>query len=172
MLHDVSVKSGGNPVVSVKSGGNPEYSRILGRSEETTKLKAVKCDINSELVHTWLRVALCVAVWGRHSNLSGSSFHGVGCTLELGHRGHCPLQEHRSEIDARATTFNAFETFGNQLLDARHYESDDIESKMNELAADREGKNDLKNRRGRASGVHSLLYVGGSPVDRAQCLKG
>jgi len=59
MLHDVSVKSGGNPVVSVKSGGNPvvsvksggnpEYSRILGRSEETTKLKAVKFRVGSHV---------------------------------------------------------------------------------------------------------------------------
>lgn len=50
------------------------------------------------------------------------------------------LQEHRAEIDARAPTFVSFESFGNQLLENNHYESADIEEKMNELAADREGE--------------------------------
>lgn len=49
-------------------------------------------------------------------------------------------QEQRSEIDARAPTFQAFENFGEQLLTNNHYQSPDIEEKMNELAADREGK--------------------------------
>ncbi|XP_067948494.1 spectrin alpha chain-like isoform X2 [Watersipora subatra] len=47
-------------------------------------------------------------------------------------------REHRAEIDARAPTFTAFESFGQQLLDNQHYESPDIEEKIKELAADRE----------------------------------
>lgn len=56
---------------------------------------------------------------------------------------HVALQEHRAEIDARAPTFDTFDSFGNQLLNSDHYESDDIKDKMDELAADREGTWDV-----------------------------
>lgn len=48
-------------------------------------------------------------------------------------------QEYRTEIDARAGTFVAFEQFGNQLLAARHYASADVEDKMRKVAEAREG---------------------------------
>ncbi|XP_074654192.1 spectrin alpha chain-like [Tubulanus polymorphus] len=47
-------------------------------------------------------------------------------------------QEHRTEIDARAGTFQAFEMFGNQLLQNNHYASDEVKDKLDELANARE----------------------------------
>lgn len=47
-------------------------------------------------------------------------------------------QEHRTEIDARAGTFQAFELLGQQLLQNQHYASDDVQEKLEELAKARE----------------------------------
>lgn len=47
-------------------------------------------------------------------------------------------QEHRTEIDARSGTFQAFEGFGQHLLQNEHYASDDVKNKLDELAAARE----------------------------------
>ncbi|CAG2257396.1 SPTA [Mytilus edulis] len=47
-------------------------------------------------------------------------------------------QEHRTEIDARSGTFQAFEVFGQQLLHNEHYASDDVKTKLDELANARE----------------------------------
>uniref|UniRef100_A0A673AKM1 Spectrin alpha chain, non-erythrocytic 1 n=1 Tax=Sphaeramia orbicularis TaxID=375764 RepID=A0A673AKM1_9TELE len=51
-------------------------------------------------------------------------------------------QEHRTEIDARAGTFQAFEQFGQQLLARGHYASPEIQQKLEAL--DRE-RADLEN---------------------------
>ena len=42
-------------------------------------------------------------------------------------------QEYRTEIDSRAGTFLAFESFGNQLLNSQHYASDDIKLRLNDV---------------------------------------
>ncbi|KAK3088368.1 hypothetical protein FSP39_018301 [Pinctada imbricata] len=47
-------------------------------------------------------------------------------------------QEHRTEIDARSGTFQAFEVFGQQLLQNEHYASEDVRKKLEELAKARE----------------------------------
>ncbi|XP_013112769.1 spectrin alpha chain isoform X1 [Stomoxys calcitrans] len=47
-------------------------------------------------------------------------------------------EEHRTEIDARAGTFGAFEQFGNELLQANHYASPEIKEKIEDLAKTRE----------------------------------
>ncbi|XP_071155968.1 spectrin alpha chain-like isoform X8 [Mytilus edulis] len=47
-------------------------------------------------------------------------------------------EEHRTEIDARSGTFQAFEVFGQQLLHNEHYASDDVKTKLDELANARE----------------------------------
>jgi len=47
-------------------------------------------------------------------------------------------QEHRTEIDARAGTFAAFEQFGSELLQANHYAAPEIQDKIEELAKSRE----------------------------------
>lgn len=47
-------------------------------------------------------------------------------------------QEHRTEIDARAGTFQAFEVFGQQLLQNQHYASEDVRVRLDELAKARE----------------------------------
>uniref|UniRef100_A0A8D2M8P2 Spectrin alpha chain, non-erythrocytic 1 n=1 Tax=Zonotrichia albicollis TaxID=44394 RepID=A0A8D2M8P2_ZONAL len=49
----------------------------------------------------------------------------------------CPLQEHRTEIDARAGTFQAFEQFGQQLLAHGHYASPEIKEKLDILDQER-----------------------------------
>ncbi|XP_021352010.1 spectrin alpha chain-like [Mizuhopecten yessoensis] len=46
--------------------------------------------------------------------------------------------EHRTEIDARSGTFQAFELFGRNLLHSEHYASDDVNGKLEELAKARE----------------------------------
>ncbi|XP_048876599.1 spectrin alpha chain, non-erythrocytic 1-like isoform X2 [Brienomyrus brachyistius] len=46
-------------------------------------------------------------------------------------------QEHRTEIDARAGTFQAFEQFGKQLLERGHYASPEIQEKMATLERER-----------------------------------
>lgn len=48
------------------------------------------------------------------------------------------FQEHRTEIDARAGTFQAFEMFGNQLLQNSHYASDEVKDKLENLAQARD----------------------------------
>ncbi|XP_059483573.1 spectrin alpha chain isoform X3 [Neocloeon triangulifer] len=47
-------------------------------------------------------------------------------------------QEHRTEIDARAGTFQAFELFGGQLLQAGHYASVEIQEKLESMAEARQ----------------------------------
>ncbi|XP_052259701.1 spectrin alpha chain-like isoform X3 [Dreissena polymorpha] len=47
-------------------------------------------------------------------------------------------QEHKTEIDARSGTFQAFETFGQQLLQNHHYASEDVRVRLEELAQARE----------------------------------
>ncbi|XP_037044978.1 spectrin alpha chain isoform X3 [Bradysia coprophila] len=47
-------------------------------------------------------------------------------------------QEHRTEIDARAGTFAAFEQFGTELLQANHFAAPEIQDKIEELAKARE----------------------------------
>uniref|UniRef100_A0A4W4GYX2 Spectrin alpha chain, non-erythrocytic 1 n=1 Tax=Electrophorus electricus TaxID=8005 RepID=A0A4W4GYX2_ELEEL len=46
-------------------------------------------------------------------------------------------QEHRTEIDARAGTFQAFEQFGQQLLARGHYASPEIQQKLEALDRER-----------------------------------
>uniref|UniRef100_A0A4W5NL36 Spectrin alpha, non-erythrocytic 1 n=1 Tax=Hucho hucho TaxID=62062 RepID=A0A4W5NL36_9TELE len=46
-------------------------------------------------------------------------------------------QEHRTEIDARAGTFQAFEQFGQQLLGRGHYASPEIQQKLEALDHER-----------------------------------
>uniref|UniRef100_UPI00358EF662 spectrin alpha chain, non-erythrocytic 1 isoform X2 n=1 Tax=Myxine glutinosa TaxID=7769 RepID=UPI00358EF662 len=46
-------------------------------------------------------------------------------------------QEHRTEIDARAGTVQAFEQFGQQLLDRGHYAGPEIREKLAELEQER-----------------------------------
>lgn len=48
------------------------------------------------------------------------------------------FQEHRTEVDARAGTFSAFEQFGAELLQANHYASPEIKEKIESLASSRE----------------------------------
>lgn len=47
------------------------------------------------------------------------------------------FQEHRTEIDARAGTFQAFEQFGQQLLVRGHYASPEIQQKLEALERER-----------------------------------
>uniref|UniRef100_A0A3B3HUI9 Spectrin alpha, non-erythrocytic 1 n=1 Tax=Oryzias latipes TaxID=8090 RepID=A0A3B3HUI9_ORYLA len=47
------------------------------------------------------------------------------------------LQEHRTEIDARAGTFQAFEQFGQHLLARGHYASPEIQQKLEALDQER-----------------------------------
>ena len=50
-------------------------------------------------------------------------------------------QEHRTEVDARAGTFQAFELFGQQLLQANHYASDEVQEKLDSI---KDAKQDLE----------------------------
>ncbi|XP_076454932.1 LOW QUALITY PROTEIN: spectrin alpha chain-like [Babylonia areolata] len=64
----------------------------------------------------------------------------------VSHYGISPLadyedeeeEEHRTEMDARAGTFQAFESLGQQLLQNQHYASDDVQDKLEQLARARE----------------------------------
>ena len=47
-------------------------------------------------------------------------------------------QEYRTEIDARAGTFQAYEDFGRQLLGAQHFAGEDVKHKMEEVTEARE----------------------------------
>ncbi|KAL3092945.1 hypothetical protein niasHS_004972 [Heterodera schachtii] len=42
-------------------------------------------------------------------------------------------QDYRTEIDARASTFHAFEQFGNQLIRSEHYATEDVRQRMDEV---------------------------------------
>nr|CAD7403707.1 unnamed protein product [Timema cristinae] len=54
------------------------------------------------------------------------------------HMGHCLNLEHRTEIDARAGTFQAFELFGQQLLQSSHYASVEIQEKLESMTEARQ----------------------------------
>lgn len=41
--------------------------------------------------------------------------------------------EHRSEIDARSGAFQAFEDFGNDLINAEHFANNDIKQQLQEM---------------------------------------
>lgn len=43
------------------------------------------------------------------------------------------LQEHRTEIDARSGTFQAFELFGQHLLQSNHYASPEVQEKLENM---------------------------------------
>jgi spectrin alpha len=47
-------------------------------------------------------------------------------------------QEHRTEIDAKSAAFNAFDSFGGQLLARQHFASVEIQDKMSLLKKDRQ----------------------------------
>jgi spectrin alpha len=47
-------------------------------------------------------------------------------------------QEHRTEIDARAGTFQAFELFGQHLLQSNHYASPEVQEKLETMNAARQ----------------------------------
>ncbi|XP_076343494.1 spectrin alpha chain-like isoform X2 [Tachypleus tridentatus] len=51
-------------------------------------------------------------------------------------------QEHRTEIDARAGTFQAFERFGQQLLQSDHYASAEVQEKLDKI---NEARKELEN---------------------------
>lgn len=46
-------------------------------------------------------------------------------------------QEHRTEIDTRAAAFNAFDSFGAQLLARQHFANSEIQDKMKLLKKDK-----------------------------------
>ncbi|XP_048482065.1 spectrin alpha chain isoform X4 [Plutella xylostella] len=54
--------------------------------------------------------------------------------LEIDARYGITPQEHRTEMDARAGTFQALELFGQQLLQGGHYASPDIQDKLASMA--------------------------------------
>ncbi|KXJ20343.1 Spectrin alpha chain, non-erythrocytic 1 [Exaiptasia diaphana] len=47
-------------------------------------------------------------------------------------------QEYRAEIDARDSTFQAYDEFGRELLEKEHYASPDIQEKLEKLAEERD----------------------------------
>lgn len=47
-------------------------------------------------------------------------------------------QEYRTEIDARAATFQSYEQFGHQLLNSGHYASDNIRDRLADVNQARE----------------------------------
>lgn len=48
------------------------------------------------------------------------------------------FQEHRTEIDARSGTFQAFDMFGQQLLQSGHYASVEIQEKLESMSEARQ----------------------------------
>lgn len=46
-------------------------------------------------------------------------------------------QEHRTEIDTKTSAFNAFDSFGGQLLARQHFASSEIQDKMDMMKKDR-----------------------------------
>uniref|UniRef100_A0A0K0ELE0 SH3 domain-containing protein n=1 Tax=Strongyloides stercoralis TaxID=6248 RepID=A0A0K0ELE0_STRER len=47
-------------------------------------------------------------------------------------------QEYKTEIDSRAATVNAFDQFGNQLINSNHYASEDVKKHMADVAKARQ----------------------------------
>lgn len=48
-----------------------------------------------------------------------------------------PPQAHRTELDTRAGAFNAFETFGGQLLTQGHFATPEVQEKLDSIRQDR-----------------------------------
>ena len=84
------------------------------------------------IIRTQVQNAVEVKISGHVTNDGdGSDFFSPGLFAVC-------AQEHRTEIDARAGTFQAFELLGQQLLQNQHYASDDVQEKLEELAKARE----------------------------------
>lgn len=56
----------------------------------------------------------------------------------MGYNKLSSTQEHRTEIDARAGTFQAFELFGHQLLQSGHFASPEVQEKLEAMNRARE----------------------------------
>ncbi|XP_059141379.1 spectrin alpha chain-like isoform X3 [Physella acuta] len=79
------------------------------------------------------------ALLERHQMFSSEIVSHYGITALPGEEEDEYLEEeHRTEMDARAGTFQAFELLGQQLLQNQHYASDDVQQKLEELARSRE----------------------------------
>ncbi|XP_062606729.1 spectrin alpha chain-like isoform X6 [Saccostrea cucullata] len=79
------------------------------------------------------------ALLERHQMFSSEIVSHYGITQLPGEEEGLPEdEEHRTEIDARSGTFQAFEVFGQNLLQNEHYASPDVRNKLEELAKARE----------------------------------
>lgn len=78
--------------------------------------------INSDLM-TWINTIMSLV----SSDELATDVTGAEALLER-------HQEHRTEMDARTGTFQAFEMFGKQLLDSRHYAGVEIGEKLESMA--------------------------------------
>ncbi|XP_060065678.1 spectrin alpha chain-like isoform X1 [Ylistrum balloti] len=77
------------------------------------------------------------ALLERHQMFSSEIVSHYGIT-QLPTEEEIEELEHRTEIDARSGTFQAFEVFGQNLLHNEHYASEDVSGKLEELAKARE----------------------------------
>ncbi|BFZ06026.1 hypothetical protein BsWGS_09066 [Bradybaena similaris] len=79
------------------------------------------------------------ALLERHQMFSSEIVSHYGITALPGEEEDEYLEEeHRTEMDARAGTFQAFELLGQQLLQNQHFASEDVQQKLEELAKSRE----------------------------------
>ncbi|GFO16769.1 spectrin alpha chain [Plakobranchus ocellatus] len=79
------------------------------------------------------------ALLERHQMFSSEIVSHYGITALPGEEDDEYIEEeHRTEMDARAGTFQAFELLGQQLLQNQHFASDDVQQKLEELAKSRE----------------------------------
>jgi len=79
------------------------------------------------------------ALLERHQMFSSEIVSHYGITALPGEEEEEYLEEeHRTEMDARAGTFQAFELLGQQLLQHQHFASEDVQQKLEELAKSRE----------------------------------
>lgn len=82
--------------------------------------------IDSEYIWYWLTVYQGLGIGLR------TKIHGLNYNKFLS------TQEHRTEIDARAGTFQAFELFGHQLLQSGHFASAEVQEKLEAMNRARE----------------------------------
>uniref|UniRef100_A0A665WJF7 Spectrin alpha chain, non-erythrocytic 1 n=1 Tax=Echeneis naucrates TaxID=173247 RepID=A0A665WJF7_ECHNA len=125
---------------------NTAWSSLVGRADQRKDKLGNSHDLQRFLSDfrcegNWLRVLTCGGV----STTPGTeSLSSVTLQMSVQVLAHIILsimcfsfQEHRTEIDARAGTFQAFEQFGQQLLTRGHYASPEIQQKLEALDHER-----------------------------------
>ncbi|XP_021964674.1 spectrin alpha chain isoform X2 [Folsomia candida] len=117
-----------DPIYSRQKEINAEWTQLQGKANARKEKLLDSYDLQRFLsdyrdLMTWINTIMSLV----SSDELATDVTGAEALLER-------HQEHRTEMDARTGTFQAFEMFGKQLLDSRHYAGVEIGEKLESMA--------------------------------------